>query len=449
MNEMNSQNRRAIDAHRQRRHRSGADDYAFTRTLLLPSLLLAASAVGCSAMEEVSESEGGLSESEAQFGSTSEELAVYTPGWVPWGSTIRVCFRGVPVAAPPSAPAENTARPIIMDVLKTGWQASAAITFQDEGTCRGTTNAAGEFVFNAESEQWLKILLTDGGAGACPPPFGPGATCSLNITGGENGIRFFATHEVGHALGMGHEHQRDDQPPCPDQQVQLDYWHTVSQGTPAPPSCKTCMNACCPNNVNAVWPYDAACGGCFGPGVTQPDRAARAEYELLSIIADPDLVKMTIPQPWTSVMDYCTVSPYPAPFGPRPAMLSPMDRLGIEMTYPFSFSRRPAAMGTGISNFDGSSVIVRSSAPTTLTLDWITRGAHLSFFTSVRWRSLPSGTIVSTSKSWSPTLSNAVTYEVEANDAFGRHHSWTGATFTPSDAKYHAIVSTPVNYLLL
>lgn len=267
---------------------------------------------------------------------TQGELAAVDPNWLRtrlWPNGVKVCFTSPDNADLTTAQRNqvNQAKTDAISALQETWAASSALTFTNVGDCP-TTIPSGTLKIALE---WYKPDgpgNKDGGirqGGWCGT--GIGAWCIVEAND-INWVKPIAVHEVGHALGIPHEHQRANAagtswevPLCPEER--------------------------------AIYDREVADGGTSG------DRQWDKSYWKLTTY-DPD-----------SVMNYCS-----AKTGGRRAgdyRLTDRDKLGIEMLYPRFWTSpafRDLTVACGTSCFNtGSGPVARSNG--SVTLGWTARGA--------------------------------------------------------------------------
>jgi Astacin (Peptidase family M12A) len=333
-------------------------------------------------------------------------LAAY-PGatWDSNGDVVNICFINSGFASQ---------KTLVQSTINSSWGANSGLRFVwptnlATDLCPQSPAGSGNIPANY-LPIWIKDAAGPGDwGGNCAPGYGARQTDIVNRCGGiatcqcmfstaafeSNPSAYVAevsTHEIGHGLGLPHEHQRIDRP------------SNIST---------TCVDL--QNAPNANWNTD-------GDRMILPNLILLTQYDGL-----------------LSIMSYCRdfdqngLIDFP-PFSP----LSPLDALGIEMMYPKNFGRKPV-LG-GFANADGSQFIVRSDLPTSLNVDWVTRGGLTSSLHNVQWWDSVLGGVFSTSPNPSVVIPTTRTIWVQLDDAFNRHHSWTATTAVPSNTRHTALV---------
>jgi hypothetical protein len=280
-------------------------------------------------------------EDDQRLGQAEQPSAAHSlNAWTAWPMPLSLCFTR---AAGLSIPDFNTMKSWVTAGLGETWGQVPGMGFVE-----GCTAGA------------MGITLQHGDAfGFCGTGQGASCTISGRVSDGSERLKATAVHEVGHGLGLLHEHQRVDAGPlCPGEQAILD----------ACQACAGSSSSCSPAPKCPAWAFN----GCFFGNVTMPqtlstDQCWAAKGRVADRVPISGAELLTVPDP-RSIMSYCAV---PNGRDPDDYMPTQYDLLGMEMLYP---ADRDYRMGCASGCFATSSgVIVRSDGA--VTSEWTARGA--------------------------------------------------------------------------
>jgi len=273
--------------------------------------------------------------------------------WTPWPMPLSVCF----VHSTGLSKADfNTIKSWAITGLQQTWGRVHGVSFTDDCTATHVLN--------------INLQHDLGGSwGNCG--MGVDATCTINgsVADGIEPVKAIVVHEVGHALGMLHEHQRLDSELCPFEQGVLD-------------GCTACINAspsCSPLPTCSAADYNT----CFLTNITgnitlTADACGHAQSRINDRTPIPGARRLTVNEDPISIMNYCSGfngrDLNPPVYDLAGYMPTVYDLLGLEMLYPVNRTYRIGCTN-GIPGCFSTAVgaIVRLDGM--ITSEWTARGA--------------------------------------------------------------------------
>lgn len=300
----------------------------------------------------------------------------------------------------------------VFDALAATWGRVPGISFKNVGECSSATSVD------------MKItLIRGGGSGTCGGGVGDCTVSGMSDASGTDGnvstiaeadLKRTTVHEVGHGLGLLHEHQMPGRPPlCPFEQSVLD-------------GCTRCIN----NNPCAAADFN----NCFLDSKTSSQtltadqrNVAQSRINDRTVISNAPVLTTYDPM---SIMNYCAGVNGRQAGDYQPTRL---DLLGMEMLYP---SDRTYPIGCDVNCFYSSDgVIVRSDGA--ITSDWTARG---SVNVTMQWGSIVGRAVAAAAL---PNGTSTVTYTFK--EPRGTSIMRGSGTVSKSDSLHAAIISSVLN----
>lgn len=362
------------------------------KTTLASSLFITVVVAGCTY-----EHERCVGEACEETAAAVTQPAFAVGGFVPWPLTngqLRLCITQKRSAEAPLSPTEFTAvRDHVVSILNSTW-----------GVVPGL-----DFVASCTAPAMRIALVRGAGWGFCG--LGNGAACTVAADPANlSSVDGTAVHEVGHGLGLLHEHQRPDaEPLCPVEQTILNGCTQCATGTCSASDANDCWFSLPEASTISLSPSDqsqaatllaggnAACSACaqgtcqVGSCDSQSNCAPATSYwaclgvnptsgtmkvstadlgSARARVGDrtpiPNGIVLTKQYDGRSIMNYCA-----SVNGRTDAFPTSGDLLGMEMLYA---ADRNYGLGCGVGCFLTSAGLVASSAGS-ITSEWIMRGS--------------------------------------------------------------------------